>query len=223
MLGEQFFDNKKFHPYLTENYISYHASLNEDTGRKLHKDYYVFSTPTVLIANADGTEKNRISGYGPPPEDFKERLEKARYEEITILPPDEYMQTIYELPWTGAGEDALIAYQTVKRLRPQNMAINLVLKLGLILFDGAYYEESFEVFESLPEINPSNTNLIVALIWMGHLEDLNGNREIALQYYKEALTYDFKGTIMRHDQYGIKINRNWIEERIKTPFRRTGS
>ena len=104
------------------------------------------------------------------------------------------------------------------------MVIDLVLKLGLILFDGAYiYEESFEVFESIPELNPSNTYLIVALIWIGQLEDLNGNREIALQYYKEALMYDFDCTIMQHDQYGIKINRNWVEERIKTPFRRTGS
>ena len=33
---------------------------NEDSGRKLHKDYYVFSTPTVLVANADGTEKNEL-------------------------------------------------------------------------------------------------------------------------------------------------------------------
>jgi hypothetical protein len=30
----------------------------------------------------------------------------------------------------------------------------------------------------------------------------------------------FKGMI-RHDQYGLLIDEKWVEERLKSPFRRT--
>jgi hypothetical protein len=42
-------------------------------------------------------------------------------------------------------------------------------------------------------------------------------REEALACYGRAKELGMKDT-MRHDQYGIVIDANWIEARLKTPF-----
>jgi tetratricopeptide (TPR) repeat protein len=129
---------------------------------------------------------------------------------------EELSEIISLLPWTGAGEDALRAYKKAKSLKLDN--VRFWFKLGLTLFDGGYYKESFDAFEKLTELDPPKFNHFAALVWMGHLQDLFNNREQALKYYNEALKYDV-GRTMRHDQWGMKIDRQWIEERLKSPFK----
>jgi tetratricopeptide (TPR) repeat protein len=130
--------------------------------------------------------------------------------------PEELSEIISLLPWAGAGEDALKAYAKAKSLKLDN--VRSWFKLGLTLFDGGYYKESFNAFEKFTELNPSQLDHFAALVWMGHIQDLFGNREEALKYYNEALKHDIGGT-MRHDQWGMKIDRQWVEERLKTPFK----
>jgi len=60
-------------------------------------------------------------------------------------------------------------------------------------------------------------NLFTVNAWLGHLQDLLGEREKALDFYREALKND-TGRTMRHDQWGLKVDRAWVEERLKTPF-----
>ncbi len=129
---------------------------------------------------------------------------------------EELSEIISLLPWTGAGENALRAYKKAKSQKLDH--VGHWLKLGLTLFDGGYYKESFNAFEELIELNPPKISHFAALVWMGHLQDLFGNREKALEYYNEALRYD-TGRTMRHDQWGMKIDRQWIEERLKNPFK----
>src|ERR1017187_4545321 len=58
-----------------------------------------------------------------------------------------------------------------------------------------------------------------ALVWEGHLLDLLGRRTDAVAAYQEA--QKAPGTpSMRHDQYGLVIDKKWVEERLKTPFER---
>jgi len=52
---------------------------------------------------------------------------------------------------------------------------------------------------------------------MGILEDVQGHRPEALKHYEAALKQDSSGGL-QHDQYGLKIDRAWVEERLKTPF-----
>ena len=77
MLDKQFFGDEKFRDYLDENFIAVHAVRGKDSGDKLYKKYTVRGTPTVLVAMADGTEIDRIIGYGPPADEFKSKLEKT--------------------------------------------------------------------------------------------------------------------------------------------------
>jgi hypothetical protein len=49
--------------------------------------------------------------------------------------------------------------------------------------------------------------------------DLLGRRPEALVRYQEALKLPGSPKI-RHDQYKLVIDKQWVEERLKTPFER---
>ncbi len=53
----------------------------------------------------------------------------------------------------------------------------------------------------------------------GHLLDLLGRRDQAIERYKKALEQSADRT-MRHDQYQMAINRAWVQKRLEEPFRR---
>jgi len=137
-------------------------------------------------------------------------------EPLPVLPVD-IPERIEKLPWTGAGKGSLEIFEL-----PETQKISdtgLWLKLGMTLFDGGYYKESLEAFKKITQLNPDKELNFVALVWMGHNEDLLNERERAIADYTEALKYD-TGMSMRHDQYRMTIDRHWVEERLKTPFKR---
>jgi tetratricopeptide (TPR) repeat protein len=86
-----------------------------------------------------------------------------------------------------------------------------------MLFDSGYYAQSFSAFEKLSALDTSELIKFTALVWMGQLMDLQGQREKALGYYREALEND-PGSTMTHSQYGMKLDRRWVEERLERPF-----
>lgn len=132
------------------------------------------------------------------------------------MTPEELTDLISQLPWEGAGESALDAFKRAKSVKLDDAYP--WYRLGLILFGGGYYQESFDAFKKANELNLTGLRRFTALVWMGHLLDLQGNRAEALKYYLEALRFD-TGQTMRHDQWELQINRQWVEERLKTPFK----
>ena len=128
----------------------------------------------------------------------------------------ELAEAVDNLDWTGTGEQALAIFQ-----RPEAAGIkdaHAWFKLGLLLFDGRHYPESFAAFKKCSELDRSENNLFWTLAWLGQLKDLLGEREQAVAFYREALKHD-TGRTMQHDQYSLRINKAWIEERLKTPFK----
>jgi len=91
LLVEQFFTAESYASYLNENFICLLAMRSEDgdddnnPATALFKRYRVRGTPTVLIALADGSEIDRVIGYGPPAEDYKTTLEEAYRSDDTYL------------------------------------------------------------------------------------------------------------------------------------------
>ncbi|MFB0565960.1 MAG: M1 family aminopeptidase [Candidatus Aminicenantaceae bacterium] len=176
----------------------------------------------------DGTSQvkytNRISNVNHLQFESTSKLEKVILDPEnklaminTPLPilSEDLEELISKLSWVGAGVDALDCFKRAKILKLEDR--NLWFKLGMTLFDGGYYEEGFEAFKNATELRTSEIRHFTSLVWMGHIKDLLGEREEALTYYIEALKHD-TGKTMRHDQYGMKINRQWIEERLKEPF-----
>jgi len=122
------------------------------------------------------------------------------------------------VPLVGAGKEALNMFERVKESRVSDA--HAWFSLGLALYDGKYYTEALEAFSRSQGAAAKNSmDDFVALVWQGHILDIFGRREEALGKYKEALK-KAKYFEMRHDQYGIKVNREWVEERIRKPFKR---
>ena len=136
-----------------------------------------------------------------------------------IVPPpemteEELRKRIDQMEWTGIGKQALDLFHKAQEINPAER--RLWSKLGLTLYDGEYYLEALEAFDRAAELTESNAWLIV---WQGHILDLLGRREEAVQCYRDALKIG-KGLNSQHDQYGMQINRKWVEERLKSSFRR---
>jgi tetratricopeptide (TPR) repeat protein len=122
---------------------------------------------------------------------------------------------IRNLKWTKEGDKALKIFNEIKSVEFNEVEFSWG-KLGLCLYDGRHYPEALEAFRNDFEQNPASFS---SLVWQGHLLDLMNRREEALGCYKRAL--EMKPTSwVRHDQYGIKIDLDWIKERLKTPFQR---
>jgi tetratricopeptide (TPR) repeat protein len=127
----------------------------------------------------------------------------------------ELADAVAALDWSGTGGAALAIFKN-----PETAKITTAFtffKLGLLLFDGGSYREAGGALEKCAVLDTDSFNLFAVNVWLGHLQDLLGDREKALGYYREALKND-TGRAMRHDQWGLKIDRAWVEERLKTPF-----
>jgi tetratricopeptide (TPR) repeat protein len=128
---------------------------------------------------------------------------------------------IDDQPWVGAGERAYEFYVKARDL--PSRYYDTWFKLGMILYDAGYYQESLDAFERLDV--PGLKNLLYirfgALVWQGHMLDLLDRRDEALERYRAALVLNSDPDLhIRHDQYGMVVNRRWVEERLVTPFRR---
>lgn len=127
--------------------------------------------------------------------------------------PEELPETISRLPWEGAGKDALAVFVTARDAR---MDIpDLWFILGLKLIDGKFYDEAAQSFAKSLELRPGDFNV---LVWLGHMKDLTGDRTGALAYYEQALKANPQGSGQRHDQWGIVLDRKWVEDRLSVPF-----
>jgi tetratricopeptide (TPR) repeat protein len=123
------------------------------------------------------------------------------------------MAKIRQMPWTSAGAAALEAYRQAQELKIDDAGTRF--KLALMLYDALYYQESFEVMTQLEKADWR----FAALVWQGHLLDLLGHRSEAVTRYEEALKMPGSPN-MQHSQYNMTINKQWVEERLKTPFER---
>ena len=94
-------------------------------------------------------------------------------------------------------------------------------KLGLTLYDGQYYNESLKACQSVENLSPKGSmDYYITKVWQGHNYDLLGQRDKAVECYREALKCEQEGDWQRHDQYHMVINRNWVNQHLQTPFKR---
>jgi tetratricopeptide (TPR) repeat protein len=90
-------------------------------------------------------------------------------------------------------------------------------KLGMVIFEGGYLDESFTCFDKMLELEPEGRYAFFAKTWMGNIRDAQGRREEAVGFYNEALRL-FAGDSTSHDQFGIESSDTWIRARLKGPY-----
>lgn len=127
-------------------------------------------------------------------------------------------RAIRSLRYTGSGERALQLFAQAQE--EQLPAPDLWIKLGMALYDAGQYEEALAAFQQTEATSEDLVWRVVGLVWQGQMLDLLGRRDEALACYRKALAAGQLPTVVRHDQYGIIINKDWIQARIDTPFRR---
>jgi tetratricopeptide (TPR) repeat protein len=142
---------------------------------------------------------------------------------LVMPPPDPERQqvvgAILDLPWTGsAAKAAPLLERAVKLAIKDN---ELLFRLGLLLYDGAIYDKALTAFEMAARELKSGPKFryFWATAWQGMLLDLMGQRSEAVARYQEAFDSGVEGDF-RHSQYGLVINRAWIQERLREPYRR---
>jgi hypothetical protein len=124
-----------------------------------------------------------------------------------------FTSEIGDMPWSGVGDAALEVYHRAVELKIQDAFI--WGKLGLLLYDGRHYPEALEAMTRVPASDPDWG--FAGLVWQGHLLDLLGRRAEAVARYQEALKVPGSPS-MEHSQYGLTLDKGWVEERLKTPF-----
>jgi tetratricopeptide (TPR) repeat protein len=137
---------------------------------------------------------------------------------LRALPDVLAINEIDDLPWSGSGERALHLFRTLQG--SDALGVNDWGKLGLALYDGGFYPEALEALANSAESEDKGSLWgFAATVWEGHILDLLGRRDEALERYREALNRD-PGQSMQHTQYGMLVNRAWVEQRLETPFQR---
>ncbi|MBT4496304.1 MAG: hypothetical protein HOC74_01195 [Gemmatimonadetes bacterium] len=142
---------------------------------------------------------------------------------LVVPPPPptgkELNERLRELPWTGVDEKARELFRKAREADPEDA--NFWGVLGLKAYDGGFYPEALEAFRRAVDLTAKgNIWKFVATVWQGHLLDLLGQRDEAVQCYEKARELDADET-MEHGQYDILIDTRWVLERLKTPFERS--
>lgn len=94
--------------------------------------------------------------------------------------------------------------------------------VALKLVEAGHYEQALDLYRRV-ENNMSrieNPYSLESIIWQGHLLDMQGKRQQAIEKYQTALgVYPRYGRgCTRCDQWGILLNEDWVKERLEKPF-----
>jgi len=142
------------------------------------------------------------------------------------LPPsltDEAMALFMKNGWHG-NEEVVKKFKKVLNKTPDNLEV--LLYLGLSLYDLKRYSESIDIFKRLINLTENKKNELIkydwSKIWIGHIYDVLGEREKALSCYRNVLNSKRDSGNLMMGQYNIGpiTAKEWAEKRIKEPFTR---
>lgn len=130
--------------------------------------------------------------------------------------PQELSERVRNLPYNGAWNEGMELFKIALESDCQDYRI--WFKLGMVVFEGGYLEEAFTCFQHILELKAPESYKYMAVTWKGNVRDAQGKREEAVKYYKEALPMSLEQGTWRHDQFGIQTSKEWIEERLQSPY-----
>jgi pimeloyl-ACP methyl ester carboxylesterase len=89
-------------------------------------------------------------------------------------------------------------------------------KLALILYNNGYLDQALKAFEHASD--PDFAVYYAPLVWQGHIHDISGDRERAVQFYLKALDH-YPGFPVQHDNLDLVLTEEYIRSRLETPFK----
>jgi len=112
-------------------------------------------------------------------------------------------------------DDSPEIYQKIKEENITNT--NMLYRIGMGLYEYEDYAQAVDCFQKISELDTEADTKFASFGWLGLLKDVMGERREALGYYRKALDHD-TGESMSHSWLRINMNKEWLEERLKTPF-----
>ena len=100
--------------------------------------------------------------------------------------------------------------------------IKALYQLAMQLVTTGNYPQALDVYNRIADgmNRTENPYALVAIIWQGHLLDMQGKRDEAIKKYKQALDiyprYGRGSTC--YDQWSMTLNEDWVKTRLKEPF-----
>ncbi len=189
--------------------------------------------PVPVEARFSNGERRRAVLHRALDEQTLEFSAPAALTEIVIDPDREFplvnpqpeinatrlVELVAELPWNDAGSKPVRLYRRAVELDDKDPVV--WRKLALTLFDGGQYQPALSAIERAIAATPPGPGTanwqFAALVWRGMLNDLLGHRPQALASYQAALALGGDPG-MRHDQFGLVLNREFAQQRLQAPF-----
>jgi hypothetical protein len=118
-----------------------------------------------------------------------------------------------KVPFSGSPEKVLSFYR--KAVSEKMTDTDTWFTLGVKLVGNGCMNEAYTSF--------SKSNVEGTMIqsgsctWLGHLNDLKGNRMQAQEFYRKALDV-YPGFPVQHSQWEMSLSKEWLSDRIEHPF-----
>lgn len=197
---------------LKENHPKARMILFEDAGHAIYneKPERFFTVLRDFIKNLPKITEEKVSAY-------KSFLRAWEQEQKTS--PDRIVGAF------GAGKNSSekIAQLYVRDWLDMFKKSWNFLRTGFAMYDMENYEEALFVFKRMEqeaETQGQQDYEAVALIWQGHMLDLLGKREDAVNKYSEAADMNIE-EIHNLSQYNLKYSVSpYARERMRQPFKR---
>jgi tetratricopeptide (TPR) repeat protein len=176
------------------------------------------------IAAWENWWQQHAADYGVKPEKL-EPYTQAKTTELEASAAEEALaEKVFKYRWGKEAEKvALELFEEAKQVHPKDPDLDLWWTIGLELYDAKHYQEALEAFDQAVNLQGDKPRRygFGRIVWQGHMLDLLGQREKAVERYKEALRqYPGDAHRIQHDNWGIWIDKKWIKERLETPFSR---
>ncbi len=182
--------------YATFEDGSFQVKMSGRAGRKSVVKFTSKSKLTGAVIDPSGCLANLEEQQTPKAEDVKLKIRSLSY--------------------SGAGDKAHLLYRKALSTDREKVADEWY-KLGMALYDGGYNLQARTCFYFGQKYGNESKKFINS-VWLGHMYDLTGSRNTALEYYQKAIDA-WDGNAFTHSQYNMTVDKAWAEQRLKTPFK----
>jgi proline iminopeptidase len=197
---------------LKGNYPNAKMVMFENAGHGIYDEEpeKFFSVLEDFIQNLPEVEESEVAAY---------KATLGTWEKEQQSSPDRILGTF---GW-GWNSSQKLAKKYSREWLEMFETLDSYLRTGFALYDVENYEEALFVFERMQWVAKEQNERpyeAIALIWQGHMLDLLGRRDEAVNRYGQAAEMNLTDTHM-HGQYEMKYEiSQYARERMKTPFQR---
>ncbi len=138
---------------------------------------------------------------------------------LVATPEKDLVRVVEAVGYDHASNRAIAGIYTLAQLA--NLPDSLLLKTAFAIYDFERYDEALEIFQRLASVSERDPlGKAIALVWQGHMLDLLGRRQEAIEAYTAAAAMNVTDEI-RHDQFGLSYApAEEAQRRLTEPFER---